>query len=92
MSDFGLPVPAGAIVVVGAALGGGGEDGVGLDDEAIAGEFGGWGKDGVGVRRRRGGVVVVWMVDFYELVEAAFGVGMALFLGQDLIGGWDGGC
>lgn len=80
--------PAETVAVVGAARGGGGEDGVCGYDEPVAFEF-------CGVREgRRGGggaVLFIGVVDLYELVEALFVVGGALLEGKDFVGGRESG-
>lgn len=70
--------------VVGAALGGVGEDGVGGDDEAVAVELGGVGEG------RRGVGMAVRVIELDELVEGLFGVGRGVGLGEYVVGRWVG--
>lgn len=79
--------PACAIEVVGAPLGGIGEDSVGSDDETITVELRGMGEGGGG----RGVWVAVGMVEFHELVEGLLGVRGFFGRGEDLVGCWVGG-
>jgi len=83
-----MPVPAGPIPVVGTPLDGIGEDVVGGDDEPVPFEL-----HDVGDSATEGFhvAIAVRMVDFDELVEAAFGVGRAFPLLEDLVGCGDGG-
>ena len=67
----GAAGPAMAVLVVGAAFGRVGEQGVGGDDETVALHAGGTRQHGDG----RGRVASVWVVQLHEGVEALLGVG-----------------
>ena len=75
--------PAGAVGVVGGALGRVGEDVVGEDDEAVALRAGGAREVRVGGRVR----VAVWVVELCELVVARLGVGRVARDVEDVVGG-----
>lgn len=76
--------PASAPYIVRVSFGGVGEDGVGGDEEAVALDPNGMWQVSYG----RGWLATVWVVQFYEVIESVFRVGLASLGREDLVWCW----